>query len=74
MSKDVFIIDRKYMDIIEHAGISVSEVLKKAGIAEDLFSHKSPAINTKEYIRLMEALKEISNDKELPLKISTVEA
>lgn len=73
MSKDIFIIDRKYMSILEHAGICVNEVLKKAELPEDIFSHKAPSMNTAEYIRFMENIKEVSKDKELPIKISTVE-
>lgn len=73
MSRDIFIIDRKYMDILEHSNISVTQVLKKAKLPEDIFSHKSSRINTEEYIRFMEAIKEIAQDKELPLKISTVD-
>lgn len=73
MSKDIFIVDRKYMSILEHAGISVGEVLKRAGLPEDLFSHKSPSINTLEYMKFLEAIRETNDDKELPLKISTVD-
>lgn len=73
MSKDIFIIDRSYMNILEHAGISVSEVLKKAGLPEDLFSHKAPSMNTREYISFMDAIKDIAQNNELPIKISTIE-
>lgn len=74
MSKDIFIIDRQYINVLKHADINVSEVIKKAGLSEDIFSHKQPSMNTEEYIHFMEAIKELAQDNELPLRISTVES
>lgn len=73
MSKDIFIIDRKYISILEEACISISEVLKKADLPLDLLSHKTPSMNTEEYIRFMETIKDLSKNNELPIKISQLE-
>ena len=73
MAMDVFIIDRKYMEVLEYVGLSVETVLKKAQLPENLFCRKSAYMNTEEYIRFIEAIKELCSDNTLPLKIATVE-
>lgn len=73
MSNNRFILDRKFADLLASVGILVTEALKKCDLPEDLFSHKMPSLTTNEYIRLMEALKELSIDECTPIKIGTIE-
>lgn len=73
MSKNRFMIDRKFADLIEYVGISIREVLKKSDLPEDLFSHQIPSLTATEYIRFMETLKDLSIDECTPIKIGTIE-
>ena len=65
--------DRKFANLVESFGIIVNEVLKLAGLPEDLFIHKIPSLSSNEYIRFMLALRELSNDESLPIKIGTAD-
>nr|WP_302599615.1 helix-turn-helix domain-containing protein [uncultured Cellulosilyticum sp.] len=67
------IIDRKYAELLGTVGISSEEVLKKAELPNDLFSHKTPTITDKEYYRFMKAIDELSLADDLPLKLATAE-
>lgn len=69
-----FILDRKYGDLLQSVGISIREVLKKAQLPEDILSHQVPAMTIEEYIRFMNALKELSPDSSSPINIGTIEA
>ncbi|MEQ8199768.1 MAG: AraC family transcriptional regulator [Clostridiaceae bacterium] len=73
MSNNRFMIDRKFADLIESVGISITEALKKSDLPEDLFSHQIPSLTAIEYIRFMEALKDLSIDEYTPIKIGTIE-
>ena len=69
---DRFILDNKYKNLLEYMGISVEETLKKAQIAEDIFSRKNPSMTAEEYFRFMEAIDYLSNDKSTPVKMGTI--
>jgi len=73
MSNNRFILDRKFADLIDSVGISTIEALKKSDLPEDLFSHQIPSLTAIEYIRFMEALKELSIDECMPIEIGTME-
>lgn len=73
MSNNRFILDRKFSDLLESVGITVTEALKKSDLPEDLFSRQIPSLTTNEYIRFMESLNELSIDKSTPIKIGTIE-
>lgn len=51
-----FIVDGQYEKFLTSFGIRVEETLKKAGVTEDIFSHKTPTMTIKEYFRFMEAV------------------
>lgn len=55
-----FILDRKYGDLLKSVGISIGEALRKSQLPEDILSHKVPSMTVEEYIRFMNALKELS--------------
>lgn len=73
MSNNRFILDKKFADLIESVGISITETLKKSHLPEDLFSHQIPSLTAIEYIRFMEALKDLSVNECTPIKIGTIE-
>lgn len=73
MPNNKFIIDRKFADLIESLGISIAEALKKSDLPEDLFSHQIPSLTSIEYIRFMEALKDLSINECTPIKLGTME-
>lgn len=53
--------------------INVAEVLRKAQLPEDLFSHKTPSITSTEYYRVMEAISTLASDEDISLKIGLAE-
>ena len=73
MSKNYFILDKKYSDLLEKLGLNTQEVLKKAQIPQDLFNRKSPVMTIEEYIRFMESIKELSKNDSLAIKMGTIE-
>lgn len=72
MANNRFILDRKFAGLMESVGIVVTEVLKMSDLPEDLFSHQMPSLTAAEYIRFMEALKELSRDDFTPITIGTI--
>lgn len=62
MSKNYFILDKKYSDLLEKLGLNTQEVLKKAQLPQDLLNRKSPVMTIEEYIRFMESIKELSKN------------
>lgn len=73
MSRNKFVLDRKFLSLIEGIGISPMELIKKARLSEDLFSHQIPSVTAIEYIGLMNSLKELSTDECIPIKIGTID-
>lgn len=73
MSKNYFILDKKYSDLLEKLGLNTQEVLKKAQLPQDLFNRKSPVMTIEEYIRFMESIKELSKNDFLAIKMGTIE-
>ncbi|MFF2912054.1 helix-turn-helix domain-containing protein [Paenibacillus sp. NPDC057934] len=74
MSNNRVLMNRKFADLIENAGISITEALKKSDLPEDLFNRQISSLTVIEYIRFMEALKELSIDECTPIKIGTLES
>jgi AraC-like DNA-binding protein len=70
---DKFLLDRRYPDLLEYIGLVTGEVLKKAQLPEDLFSHKAPSMTTTEYFRFMDAISELSDNETTALKIGLAE-
>ncbi|MFC3749554.1 AraC family transcriptional regulator ligand-binding domain-containing protein [Paenibacillus sp. GCM10012306] len=74
MSNNRVVMNRKFADLIENAGISITEALKKSDLPEDLFNRQISSLTAVEYIRFMEALKELSIDECTPIKMGTLES
>lgn len=68
-----FILDRQYSDLLGSVGINITEVLQKAQLPEELFSHKTPSISSTEYFRFMEAVGSLAPDDETSVKIGLTE-
>jgi len=51
-----FILDGQYSNILNHFGIDVGVALRKAGVAEDVFSRENPTMTEKEYYDFMSAV------------------
>lgn len=73
MSKNNFILDKKYSDVIQKLGLNTQEVLKKAQLPQDLFNRKSPTMTIDEYIRFMDSIKDLSENSSLAIKMATIE-
>ncbi len=54
-----YFIDQQYAPLIESVGLSVAEVLRKAGLRADLFSAKDITVTEEEYFHFMEAIGEM---------------
>jgi len=48
-----FLIGRAYRDYLSAMGFCVEQVLKKAGLPEDLFARQSPCLGAEEYFRFL---------------------
>ena len=55
---DNYILDGQYGKYLGQNGIRVGEALRKAGVAEDLFSRKRPTLSEADYYRFMDAVGE----------------
>lgn len=68
-----FLIDKQYGDYLTAKGFSVSEVLKKATLPEDLFARPVPSLTPAEYFRFLEAIDALSPDAQTPLQLAVSE-
>jgi AraC-like DNA-binding protein len=56
---------------LEEAGVSVSAVLRRAGLPQDLFQQTRILVTTEELFALWRAIGEVSNDLAIGLKLAT---
>lgn len=68
---DKYIIDGQYGKYLEMIGVHVGEALKKAGVPEDLFSHRNPVLDESDYYCFMEAVGSQITDPKLPVLIAS---
>lgn len=68
-----FPLDKNYAALLKGQNISVSEIMQRAGLPEDLFSRKNPGLTTKEYLRFMESIGESVKGTDIPIKLATAE-
>ncbi len=66
-----FLIDRAYRDYLSAMGFCVEQVLKKAGLPEDLFARQSPCLGAEEYFRFLQAIEALSPDKDAPVRLAS---
>ena len=65
-----FLIGRAYRDYLSAMGFCVEQVLKKAGLPEDLFARQSPCLGAEEYFRFLQAIEALSPDKDAPVRLA----
>lgn len=65
-----FLIGRAYRDYLSAMGFCVEQVLKKAGLPEDLFARQAPCLGAEEYFRFLQAIEALSPDKDAPVRLA----
>ncbi|MCG8346105.1 MAG: AraC family transcriptional regulator [Chlorobiales bacterium] len=70
-SANVFAVNPGWRVLLNDLGLHPLEVLRKAGLPEDLFSRKDAVLDTAEYFRFWYALEESADDPLLPLRIGS---
>ena len=70
-SANVFTVNPGWRVLLNDLGLHPLEVLRKAGLPEDLFSRKDAVLDTAEYFRFWYALEESADDPLLPLRIGS---
>ncbi len=68
---NVYTVNPGWKVLLNDLGIHPIEVLRKAGLPEDLFSRKSAVLDTAEYFRFWCALEESADDPLFPLRIGS---
>ena len=66
-----FLIGRAYRDYLSAMGFCVEQVLKKAGLPEDLFARQVPCLGAEEYFRFLQAIEALSPDKDAPVRLAS---
>ena len=66
-----FLIGRAYRDYLSAMGFCVEQVLKKAGLPEDLFARQAPCLGAEEYFRFLQAIEALSPDKDAPVRLAS---
>lgn len=65
-----FIIDGRYVDLLKYYNISLEEVLRKAELPGDVFSHKTPTMTEEQYFRFIETLGSYATDPQMAIQIA----
>ncbi|MDD3140140.1 MAG: AraC family transcriptional regulator [Lachnospiraceae bacterium] len=68
-----FILDGQYGKILNHFGIEVGEALRKAGVAEDVFSRENPSMTENEYYDFMSAVGNLVPSSDTAIQIVSVD-
>lgn len=68
-----FALDRQYEKLLGHFGINVDEVLRKAGLAEDIFIRRNPTVTSAEFFRFMDAVGSQITDPQVPIAIASAD-
>lgn len=64
-----FIIDGRYVNLLKHYNIRLEEVLRKAELPGDVFSHRTPTMTEKQYFRFIETVSSFMTDPQMPIQI-----
>lgn len=68
-----FPVDPNYAKLLRGQNISVSEVLLRAKLPEDLFSRRGAALDEEEYLRFMSSIGDAVQDTDIPIRLATAE-
>ena len=64
-----FPLDKNYAALLESYGISVEEILRRAGLPPDVFSRENPCLAAEEYFNFMQAVESLVQDSSFSAKI-----
>ena len=65
-----FNIDGRYVDLLKYYHISLEEVLRKAELPGDVFSHRTPSMTQEQYFRFIETVSLFVTDPQMPIQIA----
>lgn len=66
-----YILDAQFSQLFAAFGIDPGEVLRKAGLAEDLFSRATPSLSGSDYLALMEAIGQLAPSEDFAIRLAT---
>lgn len=68
-----FVLNGRYGELLKFYGINTEEVLRKAQLPGDIFSHKISTMTQEEYFRFMDTVGGFVTEPEIPIKIACAE-
>lgn len=68
-----FPLDKNYAVLLKKYGISVEELLKRAGLPLDMFVRENLCVTSEEYYSFMRAIEELVPDRKMPIQLATAE-
>ena len=68
-----YLLDAQIPQLLTAFGLDVGEVLRKAGLAEDLFARPAPAASGADYLALMEAVGDLAPSDDLAVRLATAD-
>lgn len=68
-----YLLDSQFPQLFAAFGLDTGEVLRKAGLAEDLFSRPTPAATGPDYLALMQAIGELDSTGTLAVRLATAD-
>lgn len=68
-----FIVDGRYKEILNHHGIDIGEVLKKAKLPGDIFSHKTITMKEEQYYSFLSAIDSVVKIPGLAVILATTD-
>ena len=68
-----FPVDPNYARLLQGENISVSAVLQRAGLPQDLFARRDAALNSAEYLRFMQSIGQAVQGTDIPIRLATAE-
>ena len=69
MDPHAYVLDMAWPALLKQVGIRAANVLRRAGLPDDLFARSSARLETAPYFRFWEALEAESGDELLPLRL-----
>ncbi len=69
-----FPINKNYATLLKSQNISVSEVMRRAELPEDLFSRKNASLTNEEYLRFMSSIERSIKNPKVPILLATAES
>ncbi len=66
-----YVLDASFPQLFQLAGVRTEEVLRKAGLPEDLFARSTPVLGSSDYLALMTALAALAEDESLAVRLAT---